>query len=143
MNRVELAGILPHRDQMLLLDEAWLEGSVAHGRYLVRGDEWFLQGHFPGDPVTPGVVICEILAQSACVLLADCAAGHTTYLTGLDKVRFRRPLRPGELLETECSILKAKPPFYFAAGRGSVAGQLCLQAEFSFMLAHTPEEQHG
>ena len=71
MNRDEIMKILPHRDKMLLLDEAENRDGTSVGHYTVRGDEFFLQGHFPGHPIVPGVILCEILAQSACVLMQD------------------------------------------------------------------------
>ncbi len=135
MNQEEIKSILPHRENMLLIDEANLIDEKACGRYHVRGDEWFLQGHFPGNPVVPGVILCEIMAQSVCVLLgASQTAGVIPYFTGIDKVRFKRPVRPGEIIETECVLTKTKPPFYFASGRVFVEGKLCVTAEFSFAL---------
>jgi 3-hydroxyacyl-[acyl-carrier-protein] dehydratase len=133
MNQEEIKKILPHRDSMLLLDEAEKVGDTAKGKYHVRGDEWFLNGHFPGNPIVPGVIQCEILAQSVCVLLADVMTeGATPMYTGLNNVRFKAPVRPGDTFETECRITRAKPPFYFAEGKGTVNGTLCVKAEFSF-----------
>ena len=139
MDRAELEKILPHREPMLLLDEAELQEDAqgnccAVGRYRVRGDEFFLQGHFPGNPVVPGVILCEILGQSACVLLSGEAEGITPFFTGLDKVRFKNPVHPGDVFETECTLLKHKGPFYWAEGKGYVDGKLCVSAEFSFAL---------
>ena len=133
MNREEIQTILPHRDDMLLLDEAWRDGEYACGRYHVRGDEFFLRGHFPGNPIVPGVIQCEILAQSACVLLNDVLTdGKIPMYAGMDKVRFRNPVRPGDVVETRCRITRARPPFYFAEGSVSVNGKICTSAEFSF-----------
>ena len=135
MNQEEIKEILPHRDDMLLLSSVEREGEFALGRYQVRGDEWFLRGHFPGNPVVPGVILCEILAQSACVLLADeMAAGKTPMYTGLNNVRFKSPVRPGDAFQTKCRITRARPPFYFAEGEGYVGDRLCLKAEFSFAI---------
>ena len=133
MNKEELKGILPHREPMLLVDEAAREGDTAVGRYRVRADEYFLQGHFPGNPIVPGVILCEMLAQSACVLLQDqIRDGMLPVYTGLNNVKFRSPVRPGDTVESRCRIRRARHPFYFAEGTVTVDGRLCVSAEFSF-----------
>ena len=135
MNQEEIMSILPHRQEMLLLDSVERDGGDAVGRYAVRGDEFFLRGHFPGNPIVPGVILCEILAQSACVLLKDAmGCGKLPVYTGLNNVRFRSPVRPGDTAETRCRIKRAKPPFYFAEGTVTVDGRLCVSAEFSFAI---------
>jgi 3-hydroxyacyl-[acyl-carrier-protein] dehydratase len=126
--------ILPHRDNMLLIDEAVFADGKAFGKYHVKGDEWFLRGHYPGNPVVPGVILCEILAQSACVLIADEIKGKTPLFTGIDNVRFKTPVKPGDIIETECILTKSKPPFYFAHGQANVNGKLCVKADLSFAL---------
>ncbi len=135
MNREELERILPHRDAMLLLDEAERDGDTARGKYLVKGDEWFLRGHFPGNPVVPGVVLCEMLAQSVCVLLSEYMdADKLPYYTGLNNVRFKSSVLPGDLFETRCRVTRIKKPFFFAEGEGYVGDRLCVKAEFSFAI---------
>lgn len=133
MNQEEIKKILPHRDAMLLIDEAEVVDGAAHGRKEIRDDEWFLKGHFPDAPIVPGVILCEILAQSTCVLLNDKISGESLpVFTGLNKVKFRNPVKPGDVFETKCEIIKEKSPFYFAKGKGYVDGRLCVSAEFSF-----------
>ena len=133
MNREEIMTILPHRDNMLLLDDVERKDGIAVGHYRVRGDEFFLKGHFPDHPIVPGVILCEILAQSACVLMQDAMSeGTLPVYTGLNHVKFRSPVKPGDTVETRCCIKRAKHPFYFAEGTVSVDGRLCVSAEFSF-----------
>ena len=133
MNREAIKKILPHREPMLLLDEVENREGTALGHYTVRGDEFFLQGHFPENPIVPGVILCEILAQSACVLMQDALEdGKLPVYTGLDQVKFRSPVRPGDTVETTCRITRAKHPFYFAEGTVTVEGRLCVSAAFSF-----------
>ncbi|MBQ7999835.1 MAG: beta-hydroxyacyl-ACP dehydratase [Ruminococcus sp.] len=135
MNKEEIMKILPHREDMLLLDEAESKDGQAVGKYFVRGDEFFLRGHFPENPIVPGVILCEILAQSCCVLLQDkMKEGTTPVYTGLNKVKFRNPVRPGDTIITNCSITRAKHPFYFAEGTVKVDDKLCVSAEFSFAI---------
>ena len=138
MNREELKTILPHREPMLLLDEAERIEEEAVGRYTVRGDEYFLQGHFPGNPIVPGVIMCEILAQSVCVLLQDKMEedpGIVPMYTGMNNVKFRNSAKPGDTIVTKCTITRSKYPFYFAKGKAFVGDTVCAEADFSFVLA--------
>ena len=118
MDQEAIKKILPHRDNMLLVQEAEVVDGVAHAKYHVSGDEWFLKGHFPGNPVVPGVILCEMMAQGACVLLADGQMGDVTPMfSSMNNVRFKSPVKPGDTLESESVITKSKGPSTLPAQR--------------------------
>lgn len=135
MEREEIRTFLPHREPMLLLDRLTLTDDIASGVYQFRGDEWFFQGHFPENPIAPGLILCEILAQSASVLIRQFAVNGTIpYLVGMDRTRFHQGVRPGDLFETECRLYKEKKPFFFFKGVGTVRKKVCVRANFSVIL---------
>lgn len=134
MTHEELMTKLPHRDAMLLIGEASVgeaDGEkVSYGRTKINGDEWYLRGHFPGNPVVPGVIQCEIIAQSCC-LLVDCDEG-TPYFTGMKNVKWRHPVKPGDEFLTECRITRKVGNFFQAKGIGKVGDEICVEVEFTF-----------
>ena len=135
MDREQLKEILPHRDPMLLLDSSEVIDGIACGTYKVRGDEFFLQGHFPGNPVVPGVILCEMMAQNCCVLVgAEATQGKDTFYTSMDKIRFKHPVVPGDEVSIRCELTRHKGPFYFASGKVFVGEDLCVSGEFSIAL---------
>ena len=133
MNREELKKIMPHREPMLLLDEAsHIDDVHGTGSYTVRGDEFFLQGHYPGNPIVPGVILCEMMAQCACSVLGQKLADGTPYFTGLDKVRIRNKVVPNDTFVIKVALANQKGTFYFIDCEGHVNGKLCISGSFSF-----------
>lgn len=135
MTRDEIKSVLPHREPMLLVDDIVKndDGTVT-GFYTVRGDEFFLQGHFPGMPVVPGVILCEMAAQSSCMLMADSVKGKVTLYAGMNNVKFKNPVKPGDTAEFTCAHVRSMGPVHFIRAEGRVNGKLCMSGDFSFAL---------
>ena len=135
MNRKEIEKVLSHREPMLLVDEIEQNGDgTVTGRYTVRGDEFFLQGHFPDDPIVPGVILCEMAAQSSCLLMADKIKGKTTLYAGMNNVKFKNPVYPGDTVEFICAHIRSIGAFHFVRAEGRTNGKIAVSGEFSFAI---------
>ena len=107
LDKEQIKSFLPHREPMLLIDEAIVDENdltVAHAKYKIKDDEFFTRGHFPGNPIVPGVIQCEIMAQSCAVLVKDEIPGNITLYAGLDKVRFKNTVHPGDVCEITAKL---------------------------------------
>lgn len=136
MEREEIKNYLPHREPMLLVDhmEMMEDGVTVRGLYTIRGDEFFLQGHFPGHPVVPGVILIEIMGQCSSLLVKDHLVGRTTFFTGIDKARFKRPVSPGDTIEIKARITTSRGMLFFIEAKAFVDGKLVTEAVLSVAL---------
>ncbi len=134
----EIMNIIPHRYPFLLIDtiEELEPGVRALGKKCVSVNEPFFQGHFPGNPVMPGALIVEALAQVGAVAMLSQPdfKGRTAYFAGIDKARFRRKVVPGDVLLLETEILKVKGPIGVGRAVARVDGQVAAQAELTFSI---------
>jgi 3-hydroxyacyl-[acyl-carrier-protein] dehydratase len=134
--RDEIMAIIPHRDPFLLVDEIieLVPGERVVGRYTVRGDEFFLAGHFPGRPIMPGVLMVEALAQAGCVgvLSHDDFAGRLAVFAGIEKVRFRRLVSPGDTLELELVVDRLRASLGKGSGTVRVGDEIAVEASLTF-----------
>lgn len=134
----EIKEILPHRYPMLLVDRIIeLDPMVkAVGIKNMSANEAVFQGHFPNNPVFPGVLLTEAIAQvgGIALLYPKENRGLTPMFTGIDKVRFRHPVRPGDTVRLEAEIVKIKGKMGKVAGRALVGDKLCASGEYLFAL---------
>jgi len=139
LSRAQIEEILPHRDPFLLLDEiVELEPGVrAVARKRVRDDEWYLAGHFPGRPIMPGVLIVEAMAQTGAVavLAEEANRGKLALFAGIDDVRFKRIVEPGDELELTCELERVRGPIGRGKARATVDGELVARGVLTFAVA--------
>ena len=137
---------LPHRYPMLLVDR--VEELVRDERIAavkaVTINESFFQGHFPGRPIMPGVLIVEALAQAAGVLAVEsldlAGSGKLVYFMAIEGAKFRAPVEPGVLLQLEVEFVQKRTSVCKFAGRASVDGKLAAEAQFTAMIADPPSD---
>jgi 3-hydroxyacyl-[acyl-carrier-protein] dehydratase len=135
----EIEQILPHRDPFLLLDEVLVlePGARVVARKTVRADEWYLAGHFPGRPIMPGVLMVEAMAQTGAVaVLADAEnRGKLALFAGIDDVRFKRVVEPGDTLELTCELERVRGPIGRGRATATVEGELAVRGTLTFAVA--------
>ncbi len=135
---------LPHRYPMLLIDrvESLERDTSIVAIKAVTINEGFFQGHFPGRPIMPGVLIVEALAQAAGVLAVESLglanSGKLVYFMAIDNAKFRLPVEPGVLLRLEVEFVQKRSSVCKFAGRASVDGKLAAEASFTAMIADPP-----
>lgn len=138
LSSAEIAEILPHRYPFALVDRVmdFEPGAWAVGRKCVSVDEPFFQGHFPGQPIMPGVLIIEALAQTGAIaaLSLEENKGKIVLFGGIKNARFKRPVVPGDVLDLRCQVIRQKGPVGVAEAEAIVDGKIVAKADITFSI---------
>lgn len=134
---LEIMKRIPHRYPFLLVDriiDMDKENQVIKGIKNVTINEEFFNGHFPGHPIMPGVLIVEGMAQCLGVLVMDGIEGKVPYFVGVESAKFKAPIRPGDQIVYEVGVEKIKRNFVKAQGKAFVDGKVACEANFTFCI---------
>ena len=138
LNKEDIEKIIPQRDPFLMIDEVEeiIEGESAVAYKNVSADEWYFKGHFPGNPIMPGVLIAESLAQTGAVAILSMEEnkGKNALFGGIDKMKFKKMVVPGDRLKLEVRIIKRKGPIGVGEAIASVDGKVAAKGELTFAL---------
>ncbi len=139
LNREEIKEIIPHRDPFLLIDEIneMEVGKTITGTKYVSADEYYFKGHFPQEPVMPGVLIVEALAQAGavCILSLPEHRGKTAYFGGIKNARFRQKVVPGDVLTLNVILGRLRSSAGTGTATAYVDGKLVCECEILFAMA--------
>ena len=137
MDRTAIMELIPHRDPFLLIDEvlALEPGQSCTARKTMRPDDFWFRGHFPGHPVTPGVLMIEMLAQTGAVCAGSLERnkGKIAFFAKIDDAKFRRQVVPGDVLELRVEMIKMRSMLGVGKGIASVGGEAAVEATLTFM----------
>ena len=138
LNKEQIESIIPQRDPFLMKDEVeeYQPGEYCIGYKNVTGDEYFFKGHFPGNPIMPGVLITESLAQAGAVAILSLEEnkGKNALFAGIDKMKFKKMVVPGDKLKLEVRIIKRKGPIGVGEAIATVDGKIAAKGELTFAL---------
>ena len=138
LNKEEIKNIIPQRDPFLMIDEVeeYVPGESAIAYKNVNAHEWYFKGHFPGNPIMPGVLIAESLAQTGAVAILSMNEnkGKNALFGGIDKMKFKKMVVPGDRLKLEVRIIKRKGPIGVGEAIATVNENIVAKGELTFAL---------
>ena len=138
LNKEEIKKIIPQREPFLMIDEVeeFIPGESAIAYKNVNENEGYFKGHFPGNPIMPGVLITEALAQTGAVAILSMEEnkGKNALFGGIDKLRFKKQVIPGDVLKLEVKIIKTKGPVGIGEAIATVDGKVTAKGELTFAI---------